>query len=126
MGAFTSSLQYIMYLRTLKHVCLGSCPLNFVFGEDNYKGKHSISRPAQTNETIQLPCKYGGGDVFVKCVMGKNGESKWLLFDQSSCKAKTDTSNQLLDLKQVNVHNTVNKPPSKVKYRSSDNGSMDN
>lgn len=48
---------------------------------------------------VTLNCTYAGGFVVGKCAMMENGLSNWLPFDLSACKAKTYTSNKLLELK---------------------------
>ena len=77
------------------------CPSDSI-GEESFKGVYTYNSTA-TGQTIQLPCKYSSGNFSSRsCKYDKGtGQPYWSDIDLDSCLAKSEVTNQLINLSQV-------------------------
>lgn len=95
------------------------CSMNATFGHEESKGKYFIKgfqHVAFVNKFVQFPCKYGGGNVTVKCMLNVNGTLEWKP-DLSRCNIKSKNSSIEVDfLKTCSSDITFGKDEDKGQY----------
>lgn len=110
--AFTNSIEKnITYLsreclddcELIYQECICFCP-HIEFGNRDLYGIYKTGKNGttfkQVNETIRIPCKYGGGVVIGRCIM-RNQKPQWTTFDFSQCSVNSMV--ELRNLTRVNI-----------------------